>query len=861
MIITVSSFTVQPSTSLTGSTCVLRLWYNQSYLDSTGQFVQGGTATTGHQYRITCTIAAGIITVPPFSIYSTLDAQSPNPQSINISGNFFKGNTNTGITPFNQSGCPSMWIVPDDLGASISFAEWTIANQRIVLANAPSTYYTASQVDALINASQYAPATTTSLGLVRVDATPTDPLIPVSVSITSPKVSGFTVHTSKYATFNLAVAAVVALGGGTVVIDADSTVSANISVPVTVRVVGTGHGQLSGAFTVTFLGPFESPARRVFASGLTASFDGNNIIGVLNAAWWGATGDDSTDNTAIIQTVITAAVNKAMSASTASTIVIEFEPGVYVVSGALVQNSIYNAQITIPVVGTSEVGPRPQLILRSSAFGSPPQPYGTSKGGANVLFRSTLTGQSYSGTYGLPCIMGGPDPIHGTVYSLHTYLGVHLQGVGFKAPSNPTICGFNGSMLDSMIVEDMLCTTTDLNVGYGTAVQPTAPTGIAVLMPLNNFNGSEYRGLNIVTGWYGAFGISELTTVSGNLYSVQNRVAFNLQTPWYHIADIGSGWCYSVRDNYGLAQIDPSSGLVNPTGIGPNNVTLIRGSVSFEDAASGWMVRTNHINDPNNKLIGYLDYIRVTTGVGADGAGLTKSGGTLVTTRNIQNPWLFAWGTDNLQVRGGTGNNSTGSGAYATSEVRSDQALGEFNAYSSTFATASVRQKVGLFSQASSLGLLVGTNTAHGLDFVTSGINLRGGYAADGAFKFYGMSAPAISGAGNAHTYSTTGGKLQLSQNGGAYLQVPTTLSATASLDYTQALANTCEVLSMTVTGAVDGDVVEIGVPTALANHNTTSTFFAWVSAADTVFVRRCVISADGSNPAAATVRATIIRH
>jgi hypothetical protein len=84
--------------------------------------------------------------------------------------------------------------------------------------------------------------------------------------------------------------------------------------------------------------------------------------------------------------------------------------------------------------------------------------------------------------------------------------------------------------------------------------------------------------------------------------------------------------------------------------------------------------------------------------------------------------------------------------------------------------------------------------------------------------------------------------------------------SNSASLNYAQALASTCETLTLSVPSAVEGssNSVAVGMPTALATHNTTSTFFGWVSAANTVSVRRCVITADGSDPAAATVRATV---
>jgi hypothetical protein len=95
----------------------------------------------------------------------------------------------------------------------------------------------------------------------------------------------------------------------------------------------------------------------------------------------------------------------------------------------------------------------------------------------------------------------------------------------------------------------------------------------------------------------------------------------------------------------------------------------------------------------------------------------------------------------------------------------------------------------------------------------------------------------------------------------GSGAEITKHLSATASLDYAQAGANACETLTLTVTGAADGNPVSLGTPHALANHNTTATFYGWVSATDTVSVRRCVVSADGTNPAAATVRASVNQY
>jgi hypothetical protein len=89
-------------------------------------------------------------------------------------------------------------------------------------------------------------------------------------------------------------------------------------------------------------------------------------------------------------------------------------------------------------------------------------------------------------------------------------------------------------------------------------------------------------------------------------------------------------------------------------------------------------------------------------------------------------------------------------------------------------------------------------------------------------------------------------------------------LSTTASLNFTALAANSCEVLTVALTGAVDGDVVELGIPNALADVDGATertTFVGWVSAAGTVSVRRCNVTGTiTADPAAATVRVAVIQ-
>jgi hypothetical protein len=73
-------------------------------------------------------------------------------------------------------------------------------------------------------------------------------------------------------------------------------------------------------------------------------------------------------------------------------------------------------------------------------------------------------------------------------------------------------------------------------------------------------------------------------------------------------------------------------------------------------------------------------------------------------------------------------------------------------------------------------------------------------------------------------------------------------LTGSATLDFPSTLTLLSADLTITVTGAADGDVVSLGVPNAAVNANTS--YSAWVSAANTVTVRFNNYSAGTVNPA-----------
>lgn len=85
------------------------------------------------------------------------------------------------------------------------------------------------------------------------------------------------------------------------------------------------------------------------------------------------------------------------------------------------------------------------------------------------------------------------------------------------------------------------------------------------------------------------------------------------------------------------------------------------------------------------------------------------------------------------------------------------------------------------------------------------------------------------------------------------------TLTATATLNFDLTAVNYQD-LTITVTGAVDGEAVVIGVPNGAAVADIT--FFGWVSAANTVTIRASRVGGGGAaDPASGTFRASVLRY
>ncbi len=93
---------------------------------------------------------------------------------------------------------------------------------------------------------------------------------------------------------------------------------------------------------------------------------------------------------------------------------------------------------------------------------------------------------------------------------------------------------------------------------------------------------------------------------------------------------------------------------------------------------------------------------------------------------------------------------------------------------------------------------------------------------------------------------------------------ITSVISNTATLDFGAVAPNTSADLTVTLTGAAIGDTISIGIADTVISSGTNCaaiTFFAWVSATNTVKVRCSNVSAvNTANPASGTFRVTTIK-
>lgn len=207
----------------------------------------------------------------------------------------------------------------------------------------------------------------------------------------------------------------------------------------------------------------------------------------------------------------------------------------------------------------------------------------------------------------------------------------------------------------------------------------------------------------------------------------------------------------------------------------------------------------------------------VSGGVGV--AGALNAGGD-ISARSASTGAAASVIAENTTVDGGTG---TGSYTQFRMQGAASKFIGSLSAYGDEYADANFAGRVVLTTSSD----------------LSNGLRLR----------VAGVNAVDVSNTGAA-TFNTS---LRVNTTNGTAVDL--IASATATLDFPSISAGGQQDLTITVTGASTGDVVQLGLPAA---PTAGVVFNAFVSAANTVTVRASNITGSPIDPASATYRAAV---
>jgi len=185
--LTLDTFQAYPTSVLSEPPALtLRLSYNSDFLDVNNNYVLG--ASKNFYIEFPCSVTANVITVAATDVFTTLDANVQNPQSINCTAQFFSGNSGKDFL-FSQ------WVIPSEAeypGGVITFAQLTIYNTGAnTLANPPSTFLTTAETVAYFSTLSPAPnATMLVKGIGAVSYPPVSASFPIFLGQNDPAIAG-----------------------------------------------------------------------------------------------------------------------------------------------------------------------------------------------------------------------------------------------------------------------------------------------------------------------------------------------------------------------------------------------------------------------------------------------------------------------------------------------------------------------------------------------------------------------------------------------------------------------------------------------------------------------------------------------
>lgn len=207
---------------------------------------------------------------------------------------------------------------------------------------------------------------------------------------------------------------------------------------ILVNGAGPSVGGANGALSTT-IASYVSPTVVTLAGNATATVSG-------------AYASYGTDDTTAINAAVTAATAYGVAHNYYAEIL--FKPHMYMIGGPLIQGGATkgNAQIPMPLI---PINGNPTLILaligtRNSAgasmFTAQDASDKPAPGNEGTVLKSTMVGQSYSGTFGGPSVIGTPtyeQGYTGGFTAAWDNLTVVVDGVSITVPVYPTVTAFD----------------------------------------------------------------------------------------------------------------------------------------------------------------------------------------------------------------------------------------------------------------------------------------------------------------------------------------------------------------------------------------------------------------------------------
>ncbi|MFT3676807.1 MAG: hypothetical protein QM781_13015 [Chitinophagaceae bacterium] len=348
------------------------------------------------------------------------------------------------------------------------------------------------------------------------------------------------------------------------------------------------------------------------------------------------------------------------------------------------------------------------------------------------------------------------------------------------------------------------------------------------------------------------------------------------------------------------------------TAVGRN--AMANNTTAFANTAVGYVAMASNTTGQGNSAVGHESLYYNTTGNSNSALGVQamqfNTSGVANTSMGVNSLRYNTTGNNNAGF-GGNSLNANTTGNYNAALGHSsltNNTVGEYNTAAGYFAlpsndSGSYNVSVGYrslrYSKTGSQNIAIGVDAGSGVTSGSSNIligynvqapisntasnqlNIGNWIYGNGGKIGIGVTSPAAvlqlaAGTATASTAPlkfTSGTHLTTPENGAVEYNgtnyfvtsgstrytLAKTLTNTATLNFGSTAAGSSADLTITVTGAADGDAVSLAVPNAAVLSN--SSYTAWVSAADTVTVRFNNYSSGSQDPASGTFRVSIMKY